>query len=389
MKIGFIGQDEELCQQLRQYGQIEAIIQLDKEQADQTSVLTDCSVVLLSDRQIDLFELDGLTARFPDRAKLVYLMSYRNSLESTKEAELVCKRLGIGFIPPKRTAEQIAIELLKRFDSGFSTPEKGGQIITFYGAIAQAGLTATVLSFAQELSQTVEAKIGVLSLNAYTPGDHFAPYKTSYLNDLYTQIKDTKVLTSAELANQMQPVEDFHYLAGNTDLTKRYRFSSESAQHLISCARQQFDIVLIDAGANSDNNLCIQSLLHADMRVVVTTQQPSALDMWHRASDLMKRISGFEKGLPFMLLLNKYNKLLGDMKAFEQQMAVPLLGWLPDLKEEALLCEAERRLLTTIDDAKYRDQLREMGLLLHERFEWPLQQGEADRKRGLWRWRIR
>lgn len=84
--------------------------------------------------------------------------------------------------------------------------------------------------------------------------------------------------------------------------------------------------------------------------------------------------------MSFMLLINKWSKQWGDTKEIERSMAVPLLGWLPDLKDDGMLCEMERRLLTTVDHSKYAEQLKQMVDLLQSRFKWPAQEETPARK---------
>lgn len=378
MKIGLLGQDEALCQRLRQLVGVEDVRSFDV--ADLTEELQDFELVLISDRYVAAYELEQVKTKFKASTTLIYLLSYSIHAGTATEAQIVAGRLGITIIPPKRTPDQIAKEI-ERYALDSNTPESGGNVIVFMGTLSQAGVTATVLSLADELGKVTSAKVGVISLNAFTPGDAFLSYSGSYLDDLYAQIKETKLLTPGELASHMQVTPTFSYLAGNADFLKRYRYSSDAAEHIIACARKQFDIVLLDAGANPDNNLCLQALLQADLRILVSTQQPAAINMWRKMNALLRMVGNGEQ-MPFMLLLNRFRNLYGDAKRFEQLMELPLLGTLPDLEEEGQLCEAEKRLLSTTENGRYTSQIREIGKLLQSRYKWAAQHEGATKKRG-------
>jgi MinD-like ATPase involved in chromosome partitioning or flagellar assembly len=381
MNIGFIGNDQELCRLLRQASQTEGVFSTQETNDMQLilDTLKTCKLILISDRLVQPHELESLKELFLGKAELVYLISYKADTPVIEETKLVCMRHGIGICHPKRTVEQL-VEFIQQQYLGGGAPvsKQGGQVIALVGTRGQTGLTATTFSLADEIGRRMGRKVAVIGLDAFSPGDTFITYAGSYLNDLYTQIKDGGILTPAELVTHMQQAKNFAFLAGNTDITKRYRYSSESVAHVIACAREIFDVVLLDAGSNPDNNLCLQALLHADMRVVVTTQQPAALTNWHRYIPLFRMVSS--ESMSFMLLINKWSKQWGDTKEIERSMAVPLLGWLPDLKDDGMLCEMERRLLTTVDHSKYAEQLKQMVDLLQSRFKWPAQEETPARK---------
>lgn len=380
MNIGFIGNDQELSRQLRQAAQTEALFsssEVTKPELIQETFKT-CQLVLISDRLVQPHELESVVELIQGK-NLVYLLSYKADTGVTEDAALVCQRLGIGVCRPKRTIDQLVEYVHQRFMGGAPVIRSGGQVIALVGAKSQTGLTGSTLSLAEEIGKRMDRKVAVIGLDAFTPGDVFITYSGTYLHDLYTQIKDGGILTPAELVAHMHQTKHFAFLAGNADPTKRYRYSSESVAHVIACAREAFDIVLIDAGSNPDNNLCLQALLHADMRIVVTTQQPSALANWQRFAPLLRMVN-HEQPMSFLLLINKWSKQWGDTKEIERSMAASMLGWLPDLKEDGMLCEMERRLLTTVEHPKYNEQLKRMVDLLQSRFNWPMQNESAKSK---------
>ncbi|WP_138753546.1 AAA family ATPase [Paenibacillus sinopodophylli] len=371
MNIGFIGNDQELSQQLRQIPQVDAVFSLQETaQMDlikETFKSTD--LVLLSDRLVQPHELEGIAEILQDK-KLLYLMSNKADAAVTEETALVCKRLRIEVNRPKRTVNQIVDYIQQRYMGVTQAAKTGGQVIALVGSQSQSGVTASTFSLAEAIGKRMDRKVAVIGLNAFSPGDSFLTYAGSYLNDLYTQIKDGGILTPIELVAHMNQAKHFSYLAGNADPTKRYRYTSESVAHVIACAREAFDVVLLDAGSNPDNNLCLQALLHADLRILVTTQQPAALLNWQRSKPILQMVT--QDHMSFMLLINKWSKQWGDTKEIGRSLELPMIGWLPDLKDDGLLCEMERRLLTTVEHPKYMDQLQRMADLLQSRFGWPV-----------------
>lgn len=360
MIIGCIGVDERLRDQLRKLSGVTAVYSSSAQHVqDQMSQFQTCEIILLSDSEIADYELDQWTQKF-EGCKLGYLSSYEADVAMLADRVLTCKRLGITYLPPKRTVEQLIEEIGKVF-LHLSVTEPGGKVISFIGTLGQVGVTATVLSLADQLMQgTNDIKVGVIGFNCSSPGDHLFVYEGSYLNELV----QGKEITAEEMQTHMHQHESgFFYLAGNRDLTKKYRFPSDQIQSWITTARQLFDIVLIDAGSAVDNNLCLQAILHADMRVVITTTQPSALMHWQRQQELLHVLA---PELSFMLLVNKGDH--SGARQLQQALKLPLLGWLPDIPR-GWEFELERQLLTTTDHMKYRDQLQAITTLLQERFQ--------------------
>lgn len=146
-------------------------------------------------------------------------------------------------------------------------------------------------------------------------------------------------------------------------MTKKYRYPTSAAEQIINVAKQLFDVVILDAGASVDNNLCLQALLMADMRVVMTTNQPSAVRQWGRQREILQFVA---PNLSYTLLANKV-KRESEAKDLAQQLQLPLLGWLP-VVDRAFDCEREERLLTT-ESEKFRQQLQELAPHLLQRFQ--------------------
>ncbi|PWW01218.1 hypothetical protein DFQ01_110108 [Paenibacillus cellulosilyticus] len=382
MNIVLVGRDEELIRCLNQIPAARDIAVLDIALLQSAQLpLSHADLILLSDREVPLYQVEDVRKIVGPEKKLAYLLSYQADSGPVSEAVIICERYGVDLLPPKRTVEQIIDEIERRY-IGSKAGTSGGKVITIVGALAQSGVTSTALSLADLCAK--HARVAVLGFNASNPG-LLVPYNGAMLNQLYTQIQESRVLKPADLAAAMQPVGGFHYLAGNADLAKKYRYKTEAAHHIIQCARQEFDFVIIDAGASPDNNLCLQAILHADIRILLSTQQPAALSMWKQYKELLQLFYLPGTKLPgFLLLLNRYRSSFGEAGMFARQMELPLLGALPDLKSEGWLCEGERKLLTTVNHSGYQEQMNKLAKELLRRFDLTLRE-EAARK-GWWIW---
>lgn len=364
MNIAWIGQDQELRDQLQRLPGIGTVYAMKNDQrAEHQQILETCDLIIVSDREVEVFQVEEVKKQYP-HAEIVYLISYRADAAAVADIVLVCARVGVATLPPKRTVAQLVGEISMRYlQWNGESSEASGKVITILGTHAQTGVTATALSLAHALIEGSgrSIKVGVLGFNCHAPGDVFMHYTGSFLNELHAQ---TDVLTTLELERHMYKHDyRFAYLAGNADMTKKYRYPTSAAEQIINVAKQLFDVVILDAGASVDNNLCLQALLMADMRVVMTTNQPSAVRQWGRQREILQFVA---PNLSYTLLANKV-KRESEAKDLAQQLQLPLLGWLP-VVDRAFDCEREERLLTT-ESEKFRQQLQELAPHLLQRFQ--------------------
>lgn len=370
MRILFVGKDTDLVKRLRLVREVEDVLAVSKQQVENLPEAFDLAIV--SDREVAHHELDwlkGILNKGSANVQLVYLISYTADTNYLKDSIFACEQSGYHYVPPKRSIDQIQAEITRRF-FGANDQKNEGDVITFFSTHRQTGLTSTVLSIADELSKNLRESVCVLGLNAFNPGDSFLNYTGKYLDDLYTQIRDNRVLQPSDLKANMQHINDFYYLAGNSDITKKYRYSSDAIDYLIECARQAFDIVLIDAGADPDNNLCLQALLHANMKIVLTTQQSVALKMWSQFKRLFGLLKWEDGRDSYFLLVNKMDPALGDVRNLEKSMEMMFLASIPDLYEAARECEMDSRLLTTISEKEYKKTIQGICKQFQSRFDW-------------------
>lgn len=363
MNIGFIGQDPDLRDQLQRLPGVGSVYALKHDQrAEHQQVLATCELIIVSDREAQAFQIDELKNQYA-HAELLYLISYRADASAAADVALICDKAGVSAVPPKRSVKQIVGEIGSRYlHLSSEAADSDGKVLALMGTHSQTGVTATALALAHALikGSGQSIKVGVLGYNCNAPGDVFMRYTGNYLNELHAQ---TDVLTTVELERAMFKHESgFFYLAGNADMTKKYRYPTAAAEQIIMVAKQLFDVVIVDAGAAADNNLCLQALLQADMRVVIATAQPSAIQQWRRQQEILQFVA---PNLSYMLLANRVRQE-SEARGLAMKLQLPLIGWLPDVTK-GRDCEAEERLLTTESD-KYSHQLQELVPLVMQRF---------------------
>lgn len=310
----------------------------------------DYDVLLLSDRLISYEDLPEIRQAFV-HANVFYLMSGSLDYRHFQKVETMCHAHDVNIVYPKQTNDQIV-----SFISGVLRPMemKKNHVTTFVGVQSKVGVTSTVMAVATRLGMTTEAKIGVLGLNSSNPGVTFINhYEGSYLDELKTSLSNN-MLSSAQLLKEMHGHNHFFYLAGNRDIKKRLHYSIKEIHYLIEQAKKTYDLVLIDAGCNFDDALCIQGLLNADTKFLLTNQCLSGLDTWHQIFEQVLEPLGFLKS-DFLMLVNAYyNKPhLPDIKQISRDYGVPCLRHIASAGDLGVVVEANRNLLIDYDEPEY------------------------------------
>jgi len=156
------------------------------------------------------------------------------------------------------------------------------------------------------------------------------------------------------LLKEMHGHNHFFYLAGNRDIKKRLHYSIKEIHYLVEQAKKTYDLVLIDAGCNFDDALCIQGLLNADTKFLLTNQCLSGLDTWHQIFEQVLEPLGFLKS-DFLMLVNGYNNKpqLPDIKQISRDYGVPCLRHIANTGDLGIMVEANRNLLIDYDEPEY------------------------------------
>lgn len=319
--------------------------------AEYNQIPKEYDVLLLSDRLISYVALPEVRQAFVN-ANIFFLMSGSPNYRLFQKVETMCHAHDVNIVYPRQTNEQIVA-----FISGVLKPMeemKKNHVTTFVGVQSKAGVTSTVMAVATRLGMATEAKIGVLGLNSANPGVTFiSHYGGSYLDELKTTLSN-HMLSSTQLVKEMHGHNHFYYLAGNRDIKKRLHYSIKEIHYLIEQAKKAYDLVLIDAGCNFDDALCIQGLLNADTKFLLTTQSLSGLEAWQQIFEQVLEPLGFLKS-DFLMLVNAYNPKpqLPDIKQISHDYGVPCLRHIASAGDLGMVVEANRSLLIDYDEPEY------------------------------------
>ena len=320
-------------------------------QFDSNQLSDDFDVLLLSDRLVPYEDLPEVRQACAN-ANLFFLMSGSLDYRHFQKVETMCHAHDVNIVYPRQTNEQIV-----SFVSGVLRPMeemKKNHVTTFVGVQSKVGVTSTVMAVATRLGMTTDAKIGVLGLNSSNPGVTFINnYDGSYLDELKTSLSNN-MLSSAQLLKEMYGYNHFYYLAGNRDIKKRLHYSIKEIHYLIEQAKKTYDLVLIDAGCNFDDALCIQGLLNADTKFLITNQCLSGLYTWHQVFEQVVEPLGFLKS-DFLMLVNAYSNKpqLPDIKQISHDYGVPCLRSIAGVGDLGMVVEANRNLLIDYDEPEY------------------------------------
>src|SRR5690606_31665031 len=131
------------------------------------------------------------------------------------------------------TVDQVVDEIINQITNKDDYLSK--RLVSFFGTHSGAGVSTTTLNLARSLSNKIEEKVLVLSLNSWDPSDYFYHYNGHYLNDLKVDLK-TQNLTPARLSEAVSHQNGFYHLAGNRDIKMQRFYQPNEIEHLIKVA---------------------------------------------------------------------------------------------------------------------------------------------------------
>lgn len=379
MKLACFLQDDVLYGKFRGSGIFKKVVLF--YELPQIEELTEFEVLLLSDRIISFEMLPELRQALPG-GTMFYMVSDSADYRRYQKIETMCHAHDTHIVYPKQTQDQII-----SFVTGILQPKEDflkNHVVTFVGAQPKAGVTSTVMAVATRLGMTTDSKIGVLGLNSWNPGTVFIKnYCGNYLDEIKTLLSN-KLLSSSQLLKEMCEYNHFFYLAGNRDIKKRLHYSIKEIHFLIEQARKTFELVLIDAGSNFDDALCIQGLLNSDTKLLVTDQQMSGLNAWNAAFEQVLEPLGFSRA-DFLMIVNKYKNrpVFPDVKQLAHDYGVPCLRHLANVGDIGLIVEANQQLIIDYDEQDYVKDIDFIVKALIKTYKLRFKEREMLKKTGL------
>lgn len=380
MRLACLSHDNVLCGKLKNNLLFRTVSMVDNL-TDLDSKYDDYDVIILSDRIVSYEKLPEFTSCFANVATF-YMVSSNPDYKLFQKIETMCHAHDVHIVYPKQTQDQIisfVVSVLKPIEA---VPKN--HVTAFVGSQSKVGVTTTVMAAASRLGMSTEAKIGVLGLNAQNPGTvYMRGYQGTYLDELKTLLSNN-MLSTSQLMKEMYEFNHFFYLAGNRDIKKRLHYSIREIHYLIEQSKKIYDLILIDAGSNYDDALCIQGLLNSDTKFLVTNQQLSGLFAWNSAYDQVLEPTGFTKQ-DFLMIINQYQSKpqLPDVKQLVHDYGVPCLRHIGDVGDLGPIVEADRNLIIDYEEPEYKKDIDFIVKALIKTYKLTCRDQKAVKRTGL------
>lgn len=389
-RLLFIGKDDRLAREYQFKDQGSQILQSSPDLIEDT---LEYDAIVVSDEPehgVLLTELKEMRERFP-QTKMFYLISNSPRTSLVDNKFLLCRQLGIIAMPPRQSrtylVEQIMVELY-----GSDVLSKAKKIVTIFGVFGQQGKTMSSHCLGTKLAELANIKVAVVNLDHFNPSNLYLKNRATTLDEIYTQINDNRsILRSEHLISIMHKEDErgYYYLGGNQDFTKRDFFDSDDIDHLIDLLYQEFDIVILDAGANPENNLTMQALFRADIKLLVAQQRERTNYVWKKINqDIFSRVSIYAE--EFLMITNRYHPDLPlSPKTMENILGVTEIARIPDVGIEGVFCEHDKKLLLDVRDnakrMKINEEYRKVAQIILERFHLNIALKQRSQEGASWR----
>lgn len=380
MNVACISKDSTLFGKLKGIPNFKKV-SLISDYSESDSELQNYDVFVISDRIISYEALPDIR-QLIQNASVFFMLSNSSNYRLFQKIETICHAHDIHIVYPKQTPEQIVSIV-----AGILKPQENitkNHVTTFVGAQSRVGVTSSVMAIATRLGMTTEAKIGVLGLNSWNPGTvYIKNYSGAFLDELKTMLSNN-MLSSSQLMKEMHHYNHFYYLAGNRDIKKRLHYSIKEIHYLIEQAKKIYDLVLIDAGCNFDDALCIQGLLNSDAKFLVVNQHLSGLESWNNAYEQILEPIGLARS-DFLLIVNQYSgKLLfPDVKQIAHDYGVPCLSRISNVGDLGLTAETNQNLIVDYDEPEYLKDINFIVKALFKTYELKAKKVDSIKKNGF------
>ncbi|MBU8908059.1 AAA family ATPase [Desertibacillus haloalkaliphilus] len=361
-----------------EFEEVELAIHLKKHEPE-----IECDAVILDGGLVHHQQLAEIREWYPNHP-IFYKLGHVPSKAIMSNIRTVCEAYHIHLLSEYLDDSQIANDVI---DSIFEREREAyPQIISFFGTHSGAGVSTTVFSVAKMLSQRVQEKVVVLSLNPWDPSDYFLNYNGRYLNEIKLDLK-MNALNEKKLIESVCYYEEegFYHLAGNWDVKLQRYFKGEEIYQLIELARRCFDVVLIDAGTHYDNACSTQSYKSSELKFLVTTQEDKGYRCYwrHAFQQMIEPLEGDSSN--YMLIINRYmpGVSLINEKDMQKELDMSLLTTIPDQDIRAHLAINQKKLLADEGDNQYRKSIAVIINSIIARANLTKVEIEDDQKKGF------
>jgi MinD-like ATPase involved in chromosome partitioning or flagellar assembly len=239
--------------------------------------------IVVSDRLADYEELldvlEAIKERMPG-TKLLVLLSNHNQTSLNEKYLKMCLSLKCEWVPPGRSVPAVA-EHIWHFVYGRRKEERNalsGKLITFIGSTPNIGTTVASFGTAWHLAKSTNDTVGYICLNLKSSKLHRyigRDERVTSLDHLRAELK-SRSLHKERLRQYCEPLGEaanLYVLYGNMLREQAEFFTADEIEHLLNVARSAFDVCIIEVNAYWDNAATVCGVLHADTRILVTTNE--------------------------------------------------------------------------------------------------------------------
>lgn len=232
------------------------------------------------------------------------------------------------------------------------------QVVTLYGAQSKVGVTMICQALTEYLANTNPDKNVILLHCDGKEGTNYSSIKhESCIDDIKVQL-ESDVLTADELISACVNKNNLYTLQGTKQLKERKGYHPASIEKLFHICREEFDIVVVDAGSSIDMGMAIGSLIHSDVNLLVTTQQAGSITSYLSKKHQILNELAIDFG---MLIINKFafssGRFLPEEKTLSekyeirevQTVSMSQYGWQAEHDKESLLGYKEKQYINEVE----------------------------------------
>jgi hypothetical protein len=285
VNIAFLLGDELLTRAFKELGpdQDDGLIFFDNPNSFQSAFNNqEYGAVVLSDRFFDystLCEFIDWIRENQEGIRVTLLLSNKHHMKTNEMFIKYCLSNHIDFVHPGQTVSLIVNKVNKQL-YGVETKDglQSKNVILFMGSTPNIGTTVVTFCTAAQIAKQTEQKIAYLCLNLKSSKIHRYMGMNQpgvSLDGIRAEIKSQGL--SRERLQQyctgLKDIPNLHVLFGNMVREQSEFYSVEDIQYLLNTASGAFDLCLVEVNAYWDNAATICGVLHANTKVVVTTNQ--------------------------------------------------------------------------------------------------------------------
>lgn len=319
--------------------------------------------VLLDDESITTKDFEHVRKIIPAEKPVFYHMkNIRTDLVMQKVSRF-CALHNITLLKEGLTVNQVINEMSKQLlKEDFIASNR---VVSLFGTHSGAGVSTTTFNLAKALSERINERILVLSLNTWDPADYFYKYKGEYLNEIKSELS-SKTLTTDRLLEAVHDNGHFLHLAGNKDIKIQRYYQAEEIEHLITISKEIADVILIDSGPHFDNACATQAFLSARIKLLVTTQEEKGYKGYfpHVFEQLIKPHGS--KSDDFLMVLNKHQPEMSLINEKDLELALDMerATTIPDMSTDSLVAIKTDKFLYDVASNIYRKPLDNLSNLI-------------------------